>query len=334
MTMPTLTERAHDDAVGDPPIPDRPQRRRFTADYKLAILAEYDRLSADGRQGRLVAPGGPVHLAHRGVAPGPGGRDRCIAAAGAAASRGRSRRLTRRRWPRRPGGRSGPRPSWPRPRWRWRSWEKRTRSWRCLPRARTPTRSRSTDRGDGDRTGTADRRPPGVRADRAGPGRRTTATPGARLHGPPAPRCSPAEQALRRRVRRAVGPVALAGVRGPGPRPGVGHPARRRHVPGVDLDHVPGSAQPRRGPRTAPPGHPSGPGPSRAGGPRTEPGVVVGHLQAQGTLQGRLLRPVRDHRHLQPLRGRLDGRPDRDRRAGQSVHRRRPSQPTASPPRC
>ena len=51
MTMPTLTERAHDDVVGDPPIPDRPQRRRFTADYKLAILAEYDRLSADGAKG-------------------------------------------------------------------------------------------------------------------------------------------------------------------------------------------------------------------------------------------------------------------------------------------
>jgi transposase-like protein len=54
MTMPTLTERAHDDAVGDPPIPDRPRRRRFTADYKLAILAEYDRLSADGAKGALL----------------------------------------------------------------------------------------------------------------------------------------------------------------------------------------------------------------------------------------------------------------------------------------
>jgi transposase-like protein len=54
MTMPTLIERAHDDAVGDPPIPDRPVRRRFTADYKLAILAEYDRLSADGAKGALL----------------------------------------------------------------------------------------------------------------------------------------------------------------------------------------------------------------------------------------------------------------------------------------
>jgi transposase len=54
MTMPTLTERAHDGVVGDPPILDRPHRRRFTADYKLAILAEYDRLSADGAKGALL----------------------------------------------------------------------------------------------------------------------------------------------------------------------------------------------------------------------------------------------------------------------------------------
>ena len=54
MTMPTLIERAHDGAVDDPPTPDRPTRRRFTADYKLAILAEYDRLSADGAKGALL----------------------------------------------------------------------------------------------------------------------------------------------------------------------------------------------------------------------------------------------------------------------------------------
>ena len=54
MTMPTLTQRAHDDVVGVPPHPDRPLRRRFSADYKLAILAEYDRLSADGAKGALL----------------------------------------------------------------------------------------------------------------------------------------------------------------------------------------------------------------------------------------------------------------------------------------
>jgi transposase len=65
MTMPTLTDRAHahNDAVGDPPHPDRPLRRRFTADYKLAILAEYDRLTADGSKGALLRREG-LHTSH------------------------------------------------------------------------------------------------------------------------------------------------------------------------------------------------------------------------------------------------------------------------------
>ena len=54
MTMPTLTERAHDDAVAESPRSDRPQRRRFTADYKLAILADYDRLSGVGDKGAFL----------------------------------------------------------------------------------------------------------------------------------------------------------------------------------------------------------------------------------------------------------------------------------------
>jgi transposase-like protein len=54
MTMPTLTERAHDGHVGDSPQPDRPQRRRFDADYKLTILAEYDRLTGSGEKGALL----------------------------------------------------------------------------------------------------------------------------------------------------------------------------------------------------------------------------------------------------------------------------------------
>jgi transposase len=63
MTMPTLTERAHDDEVGSPPTPDRPQRRRFTAEYKLAILADYDRLEANGEKGALLRREG-LHTSH------------------------------------------------------------------------------------------------------------------------------------------------------------------------------------------------------------------------------------------------------------------------------
>jgi transposase len=63
MTMPTLTERAHDEEVGSPPTPDRPQRRRFTAAYKLAILADYDRLEAKGEKGALLRREG-LHTSH------------------------------------------------------------------------------------------------------------------------------------------------------------------------------------------------------------------------------------------------------------------------------
>jgi transposase len=63
MTMPILTERVHDGVVGDPPAPDRPQRRRFTADYKLAILADYDRMTANGEKGALLRREG-LHTSH------------------------------------------------------------------------------------------------------------------------------------------------------------------------------------------------------------------------------------------------------------------------------
>jgi transposase len=57
MTMPTvLMQRAHDEAMGDDPphFPDRPRRRRFTAEYKLAVVAEYDACVGDGDKGALL----------------------------------------------------------------------------------------------------------------------------------------------------------------------------------------------------------------------------------------------------------------------------------------
>lgn len=58
MTMPTLTSVsscAHDGAVADDvPRADRPRRRIFTPDYKLAILAEYDRCTGEGDKGALL----------------------------------------------------------------------------------------------------------------------------------------------------------------------------------------------------------------------------------------------------------------------------------------
>ena len=56
MTLTTLTmDRAHDEAMaGDPSPPQRPRRRTFTADYKLAILDEYDACAGDGDKGAVL----------------------------------------------------------------------------------------------------------------------------------------------------------------------------------------------------------------------------------------------------------------------------------------
>ena len=57
MTMPTLLmQRAHDEAVGDdaPQLPDKPRRRSFSAEYKLAMIAEYEACAGDGDKGALL----------------------------------------------------------------------------------------------------------------------------------------------------------------------------------------------------------------------------------------------------------------------------------------
>ena len=53
MTMADLAGGVRDDGpVG--PRSDRPKRRSFTAEYKLAVLAEYDALSEPGAKGALL----------------------------------------------------------------------------------------------------------------------------------------------------------------------------------------------------------------------------------------------------------------------------------------
>jgi transposase len=57
MTMPTmLMQRAHDEVMADdgPTLPDKPRRRSFTAEYKLAILEAYDACVGDGDKGALL----------------------------------------------------------------------------------------------------------------------------------------------------------------------------------------------------------------------------------------------------------------------------------------
>ena len=69
-------------------------------------------------------------------------------------------------------------------------------------------------------------------------------------------------------------------------------------------------------------GHSSRRGQARARRRRAEPGLLVGHHQAARPGEVDLLPPVRDLRHLQPLRRRLDGRHPRVRGPGREADRR------------
>jgi transposase-like protein len=54
MTNATLVARAQNGEVRDGDPAARPVRRRFTSEYKLAILEEYDRLTDPGSKGALL----------------------------------------------------------------------------------------------------------------------------------------------------------------------------------------------------------------------------------------------------------------------------------------
>src|SRR5207247_7043405 len=71
--MTSTVVASHDGDMADHD-PARPRRRRFSPEYKLAILAEYDRLTEPGDKGALLRREGPVQLPHRCVASSPGGR--------------------------------------------------------------------------------------------------------------------------------------------------------------------------------------------------------------------------------------------------------------------
>lgn len=54
MTSAALSARAHDGGVGDDDPAAKPKRRRFSADYKLGIVEEYERLTDPGAKGALL----------------------------------------------------------------------------------------------------------------------------------------------------------------------------------------------------------------------------------------------------------------------------------------
>lgn len=53
-TTTTGNGRVHAGAMPDPEVPERPRRRRFTAAYKLDILAEIDRATEPGDIGAIL----------------------------------------------------------------------------------------------------------------------------------------------------------------------------------------------------------------------------------------------------------------------------------------
>jgi hypothetical protein len=103
------------------PAPDRPQRRRFSAGYTLAVLAEYEGLEANSEKGAMLRREGlrTLHLAEwrraceAGALHHPGSSTNAPAAVSEA-------HLWPRRTVRSPGSRR------PRTGWRWRSWDKHT----------------------------------------------------------------------------------------------------------------------------------------------------------------------------------------------------------------
>ncbi len=58
MTTASLLARAHDGVVDEPDPAARPRRRSFTAEYKAAILAEYDAAEHGVRGAVLRRDGG------------------------------------------------------------------------------------------------------------------------------------------------------------------------------------------------------------------------------------------------------------------------------------
>ena len=223
MTSTTLLDRAqnggvngHDDAV-DPAA--KPTRRRFSAEFKDRIVDEYDSALDAEERGALLASRGLVHLAHLGVAQPapPSHRPTARVVGGVAPSRSSSTSSARRT--------PGSRPSWSARRWRWRSREKRTRSWSCSPRARTSTRSTSSDRHPPRRAHRADVDETGVRPARPAASDALPALPTTQV-GTARAASGAAEQADRGRTSTRAGRAALAGVLRPRTGPGLGAPAR------------------------------------------------------------------------------------------------------------
>jgi transposase-like protein len=99
----------HDGVMADDPAA-RPRRRRFSPEYKLAILAEYDRLTEPGDKGALLRREG-LYTSH--IVEWRRARDAGALSGLAAQGRRLGGALSRSSWSGCAVATSGWRPSWP-----------------------------------------------------------------------------------------------------------------------------------------------------------------------------------------------------------------------------
>src|SRR5215217_3362523 len=293
MTM-TMADAPVDDGVVSPGA-ERPKRRTFTAEYKLAMVAEYD-AAEPGAKGALLRREGlySSHVVEWRRARDAGALDGVTAkppARGGARSRPRTSGCS--------ATTTGCGESWPRPRLPSMLWERHTRSWSWSPRARTPRSGRSGDRPGGRRAGRAYLDQAGLRAGGVVPGHPLPRPPASRA-GAGRSSTGAAERAQPGGVCAGTGRAEQSPVRRQVRRPVLGDAARRGHLPVLDVHDAPAAPPSRAGRRAPPPGHPSGPGQTGAAGHRAPAGVVLGHHQTPRADPRRLLRPVRDLGHLLP----------------------------------
>ena len=249
MTSAPVTTRAQNGAVPEDNPAARPKRRQFSADYKLAILEEYEGITEDGGKGALLRREGlySSHIVEWQRARDAGALLGTGSQAPQEALDGRARARTCSA-----GATPSSKTSWPgtvspsRPR------EKHRSSWRSCWRRALRRRTSSPKRGrGGDRRvlrpdrATA-RHQDGLCRRRAGPGQplpQAETAPHDRAQAP-ARTAQQAERARGRRHRRAA---PLAPLRRLLARPGVLHPARRGDLSGQRVELLSDLADERRG---------------------------------------------------------------------------------------
>src|SRR5882762_4622270 len=135
---------------------------------------------------------------------------------------------------------------------------------------------------------------------RSAPTRRSGRTGG----GPP-PASSASQGADYPTTAGGSGLIACARFRRPGAGGSLRHPARSGHLPLLDPHDVSHPRAARRGARTPRSAAPPRLSEARAAGGRPQPGLVLGHHQADGAGEMDVFLSLRHPRHLQPTRGRL-----------------------------